>query len=707
MQSKIAVITGAGSGIGLALTNELLFEYTQLLVIAFCRNKDKLLPIKNRYKDRLLIRQVDFNHNAAFASVKRFLENYQQVDYLVHCAGVVSPIVKLSSLNLDDWRKNHKVNLEMPLLITQLCITKFNRSRVLFLTSDHPITPVTGASAYCISKAGINTLTDCFRQEVTANIAVFTSVAPGNVDTPMQAEIRQASSDVLPLSDVLREMHDQNKLIPTALVAKYLKELLMSVSRTSFGTRSWNLLKDINESYHFTHISETREPIVQTDSALLLQRKMRGEVSTFGSAEYEKRRRVFNKAVSKYPMMVATPQSIHDIIEVIKFANKLSLLISIKGGGHGITGASIVDGGVVLDMANFQEISLSADGGHVSVGAGVKNKHLDHFLSRINKVVPLGTCPDVGVIGATLGGGIGFLSRKHGLSCDNVTRFDVIMADGKLLKVTPHQHPDLYWALRGCGGGQFGVVVSIEFALHPAPEFVEGGTIEWPISEAKNILKAYSHAVLEGPKSQFLYAYLAHSVPHKANISIMGFSESRSHGLKTVSSWREGATVSIERKQYIECQSNNYESGLGLYWQHGIIQGELTDKFIDILLACYQECPDDSGGIMLDPLCGAIQDKGANETAFIHRNASFICSITGLTKQNQDKELVAAWFKDTSTRLTPFFNGYAYQNYDMGEESAVIEYFGQHTEKLIAMKKRYDPNLRFVGSLQAHISPVL
>ena len=484
---KIAVITGAGSGIGLALTNELLFEYSQLLVIAFCRNKDNLLPLKNRYKDRLLIRQVDFNHNAAFASVKRFLENYQQVDYLVHCAGLVSPIVKLSSLNLDDWRKNHKVNLEMPLLITQLCIIKFNRSRVLFLTSDHPITPVTGASAYCISKAGINTLTDCFRQEVTANIAVFTSVAPGNVDTPMQAEIRQASSDVLPLSDVLREMHGENKLLTTALVAKYLKELLMSVSRTSFGTRSWNLLKDINEPYHFTHISETREPIVQTDSALLLQRKMRGEVSTFGSVQYEKRRQVFNKAVSKYPIMIVTPKSVHDIIEVIKFANKVSLPISIKGGGHGIKGAAIVDGGVVLDMANFQDISLSADGRHVSVGAGVKNKHLDHFLSRINKVVPLGTCPDVGVIGATLGGGIGFLSRKHGLSCDNVTRFDVIMADGKLLKVTPHKHPDLYWALRGCGGGQFGVVVSIEFALHPAPEFVEGGTIEWPISEAKNI----------------------------------------------------------------------------------------------------------------------------------------------------------------------------------------------------------------------------
>lgn len=703
-KQKIAVITGAGSGIGLALCRELLISDPKIFVVAFCRKRPALDALQKKFRARLIVECVEFNHNAAMDNIRRALERYEHIDYLVHCAGIVTPLERIPTIDHKDWRKTQRVNSDIPFFMTQLCLKKFAHSRVLFLTSDQPVIPVAGAAAYSVSKAALNLLCGCFRQEIDSDIAVFATVAPGNVDTPMQEKIRQAASDVLPFSSYLRDMHAQKKLLPPHLVAKYLWQLLMHIDAKTFGTTEWNLLRSVPAAPNalVSHDSVASVKHENTDLQYM-QSAMEGSVWGFGSKEYELRRKVFNRGVSHFPIAVVVPNSEADIIKTIEYANQQRLQISIKGAGHGVTGTAVVRGGIVIDMSSFQSMELSSDGLSVCVGAGVKNRDLDLFLSQHDKVVPLGTCPDVGVVGATLGGGIGFLSRKHGLSCDNVIAFSLIMADGQHKVVTPTQHTELFWALRGSGGGQFGVITQVTFALHPAPTFVEGGIIEWPFKHAKGILQHYSEAVLKGPKTQFLYAYIAFSTSHIAKISIMGFSEEQQFSLRDITNWAVDSDISVTRKQYVECQSNEYVDGLAVYWRNGIIEGELTEEFVDVLIQCFQSCPDNSGGIMLDPLCGAIQDIGTHETAFIHRDASFVCSITGVTPPDQDNTEVTEWVNQTYEQLCPFFNGHAYQNYDMGEDCPLHRYFGQHTERLLALKQQFDPELRFTGSLQRHL----
>ena len=585
-----------------------------------------------------------------------------------------------------------------------MCLDKFKHSRVLYLTSEHPVCAVRGASAYCVSKTALNMVCGCFRQEVNEDVAIFATAAPGNVDTAMQKKIRQVPSDVLPMSAFLRGLYEEKKLLPPRLVAQYLWQLLNRIDPKTFSRTNWDLLQSIDEAPLNPIDTNNNISTKPTETDLLsLRNKLTGSVCEVGSKGYSVRRHVFNRAISHFPFAIIVPVSDDDIINTINYANHLNLLISVKGGGHGITGAAVIDGGIVLDMSCFQSIELCADGQSVRVGAGVKNHNLDQFLSKYEKVVPLGTCPDVGVVGATLGGGIGFLSRKHGLSCDNVLAFNLITADGQHRVINTSEHSDLFWALRGSGGSQFGVITHITFKLHPAPGYVQGGIIEWPIQKAKTILKHYSDTVLKGPRTQFLYAYIARSALQNAKISIMGFSEDPDSNLHNIARWETDPDISVTHKQYIECQSNEYEQGHALYWRNGIIEGELTEQFIATLMQCYQSCPDNAAGIMLDPLCGAIQDIETNETAFIHRDASFVCSITGVTQPDQDNTEVLDWVNQTYERLSPFFNGHAYQNYDMGKDCPLTSYFGPHTERLIALKKKFDPKLRFAGSLQQHL----
>jgi len=701
MRQKIAVITGAGSGIGLALTNKFLSMDAETLVVALCRQSSKLETLYERFEPRLVIEHIDFNHKTAPNSIKQALDKYEHVDFLVHCAGLVAPLKRIHSIDYEKWCTTQRVNIDIPFFITKLCLNKFKHSRVLYLTSDQPVSAVEGASAYCVSKAAVNMMCDCFKQEITDEIAAFATVAPGNVDTPMQKKIRQVSSDILPMSAVLKDMHKDNKLLPPHLVAEYLWQLLNRINLKTFGTTNWNLLQSINEGpLPPVNVNSINLATIDNSDVRYLQDKLAGDVWGAGSKEYTLRRHVFNQAISHFPSVIIVPQSEADIVNTIDFANRQNLQIYVKGSGHGVTGAAVIDGGIVLDMSAFQSIELCAVGQSVRVGAGVKNHNLDLFLSKYKKVIPLGTCPDVGVVGATLGGGIGFLSRKHGLSCDNVLAFNLITADGQQRVINTLEHSDLFWALRGSGGSQFGVITHITFRLHPAPAYVQGGIIEWPIQKAKPILKQYSDAVLQGPRTQFLYAYIARSALQNAKISIMGFSEDPDSNLNNIAKWETDADISVTHKQYIECQSNEYEQGHALYWRNGIIEGELTEQFIDALLQCYQSCPDNAAGIMLDPLCGAIQDIETHETAFIHRDASFVCSITGVTLPDQDSTKVIDWVNQTYERLSPFFNGHAYQNYDMGNDCPLTSYFGHHVERLIALKKKYDPQLRFAGSLQ-------
>lgn len=424
--------------------------------------------------------------------------------------------------------------------------------------------------------------------------------------------------------------------------------------------------------------------------------------------QFQIRKKVFNHSVNNEPLAIVEVHCEEDICVVIQFANTHNLPISVKGGGHSNTGSCVVNDGIVLDMCTFKTIALAPNEKSVVVGAGVINKELDFYTSQYGLAVPLGTCPDVGVVGATLGGGIGFLSRKFGLTCDNLIRIKMIDTKGTKLVVDQQSYPDMFWALQGGGGCQFGVVTEIELAVYQVTQTVFGGIIEWPISEVKNVLKHYSNQILSHSRDYFLYAYISRAKKENAKISIMGFSSEPRPECETffdqVANWATNSKSNMSEKSYVEMQSNIYDSGLAVYWRNGFVSGALSSEFIDEVIRCCADCPDYYGGIMFDPLGGAVQDRTINETAFVHRQSSFICSVTGVCEGTEILPSAKNWVDESHNKLSTFYNTHAYQNYEYLGKNELSRYFGKHSNKLVELKKHYDPCCRFYGSLSRHIA---
>nr|WP_277344135.1 FAD-binding oxidoreductase [Paraglaciecola sp. 20A4] len=406
-------------------------------------------------------------------------------------------------------------------------------------------------------------------------------------------------------------------------------------------------------------------------------------------------------------MVIIEASCEEDIRLAINFANEHNLAISVKGGGHSNTGSCVVNDGIVLDMSTFKSISLAEDRQSVRLGAGVRNRELDAYTTQYGLAVPLGTCPDVGVIGATLGGGIGFLSRKFGLTCDSLVNVTMIDALGIKRIVDKVSDPDLFWALSGGGGCQFGVITEITLKVYVVPSTVIGGFIEWPICEAKKVLKHYSDEVLSSARDYFVYAYLSRASQGREKISIMVFSTATKSEcdafFKRISNWGIGAKMDISEKTYLEMQANAYQSELCVYWRNGFVSHALSSQFIDDVIDCYVNCPDDYCGIMFDPLGGAIQDRACEDSAFVHRKSNFICSVTGISGGVKIVSEIERWVDDSHATLSTFYNGQAYQNYEFLAKDELKSYFGKNSLKLLALKHRYDPKCRFYGSLSRHL----
>jgi len=434
-----------------------------------------------------------------------------------------------------------------------------------------------------------------------------------------------------------------------------------------------------------------------------LEPQLAGKLCFAPDLQYHARRQVFNRAVDAWPVAILEVQHIQDVCLAIRFAKAQHIQLSVKGGGHSTNGSCMLDDGLVLDMSALKQIQFDPIKRRVIVAAGVRNFELDKASSEHLQAVPLGTCPDVGVIGAAMGGGIGYLSCAYGLSCDSIESITLVNADAQILTVNSAQHSDLFWALCGGGGCQFGVVIDMTFRTYDVPKLVHGGVIEWPISECAEILKQYSDKVLRGAKDYFLYAYISHAAAFEAKISVMGFSlagASHSQQLFTdIANWRPGASRELWAKSYLAIQSNAYEDGLSTYWKNGIIETGLSAACIEDIARCFKNCPQDGGAIMLDPLGGAIGDRALDHSAFVHRNARFICSFTGLSANNNLSAELRHWVDESHQVMQKHFNQHSYQNYEDLSIDEVSSYFGQHAQRLRQLKLHYDPENIFYGSL--------
>ena len=417
--------------------------------------------------------------------------------------------------------------------------------------------------------------------------------------------------------------------------------------------------------------------------------------------EYETSRLGFNSRVSHFPAAIVVCSETADVQHAVRWARQEGIPLRARSGGHSYEGYSTLDDGLVIDVSGLNEIAVDAARGEAAVAAGVRLGDLYHRLGEHGVTVPAGTCPTVGIAGLTLGGGIGFLSRQYGLTCDNLLAVELVDANGDLLRADEREHPDLFWALRGGGGGNFGIATRFTFRVHPIAEVAVFG-VTWPWDEAADVLDAWQHwapfvddrltagfvvpdasagvvicsGQFAGPADEVpaLLQPLMHAgAPHPPNVRVLPY-------LAAVAEFA-GAQIA---------HSTFKNSG-------GFVSTPLPPVAIATLVEQMRTSPTSSNLIGFFPLSGAVAAIAPAATAFVHRDALFDIQIQAYWDDPADEAADIAWVRDLRTALAPYLSG-DYVNYiDADNPDWAAAYYGANLPRLMRIKASYDPHDVFAG----------
>jgi len=450
-----------------------------------------------------------------------------------------------------------------------------------------------------------------------------------------------------------------------------------------------------------------------------LRGQIRGEVITPGDKGYDEARKVYNAMHDRRPKGIVRAVDEADVIAGIRFGRETGLDLSIRGGGHSVPGFGTCDDGLVLDLGRIRYVRVDPERRVARVGGGCLLGDLDHATYPFGLATPAGFNSTTGVGGLTLGGGIGaYLSRKHGLTCDNLVSADVVTADGKRVTASAKDNEDLFWALRG-GGGNFGVVTSFEFKLHPLSSFV-GGPIFFELDSAPDVMRVFRDYTAKAPRELggFFGFHIAPPLP---------FIPEKRHGetlCAIVASWcgaadkadkmleplrKAGPVVAemIGPLPYPALQSAFdplLPPGLQHYWKSDFV-ADLTDEAIEVHMKHGPKVPYVSSTMHLYLIDGAVHDVGADETAFPVRGARFSMNVVGIWPEPKDNDKNIAWVRDYYKDVHSY-SGYegGYTNFmSADDQDRVRENYGARYDRLKKIKKRWDPDNVF--HLNQNIAP--
>ncbi len=336
--------------------------------------------------------------------------------------------------------------------------------------------------------------------------------------------------------------------------------------------------------------------------------RLRGNVLLAGHPDYDRTRRIWNGMFDKRPALIARCTGASDVRHAVNFAREHQLLTAVRAGGHSVSGKSTCDGGLVIDLQQMQGVRVDPELKRAYLESGSLLGQLDHESTAHGLATTAGTFSITGAAGLTLSGGFGRLGRRFGLACDNVASFDIVTADGRFIRASDDENPDLYWGLRG-GGGNFGVVTSIEYRLHPVDPIVYGGYVGWPIDQAREALRMYRDVAMEAPEVVNLIPnlYWVDGSP----VFDVGVCWSGNHAegeawLKRLRSFGKPVRDTLKPTPYVRIQSASDASapdGIHCYAKNGFV-GELTNDGIDLMLDVFQR----SAGLydmFMDPCGGA------------------------------------------------------------------------------------------------------
>jgi hypothetical protein len=437
---------------------------------------------------------------------------------------------------------------------------------------------------------------------------------------------------------------------------------------------------------------------------------LRGEVILPGDASYEKARKIWNAGIDKHPGIIARCTGVADVIAAVKFARENDLLVAVRGGGHNVGGRALCDGGIVLDLSAMKGIQVDPVNRIARVQGGVTLGELDRETHVFGLAVPTGLISKTGIGGLALGGGVGWLVRKYGMTCDNVLSFQVVTADGQALVASARENTDLYWALRG-GGGNFGVVTSFEFRLHPV-QMVLGGMILHPRAHAPEVLRYYRDFVLSAPEELALYSGLAHTPDGIPAVALFAcYCGDPAEGERVLQPLRAYGSPFVDMIQAMPFPQMQamldpmFPDGNYHYWKSAYLP-ELTEEAIDVLIAQANQATSALTGIVVEYYGGAASRVGVTDTAFAQRHKQFSVGILTQWTDPAESERHINWTRQVAETIRPFSSGAFFLNF-LGEEGedTIKAAFGPNYERLQAIKKKYDPTNFF--QINQNIKPAV
>jgi FAD/FMN-containing dehydrogenase len=428
-----------------------------------------------------------------------------------------------------------------------------------------------------------------------------------------------------------------------------------------------------------------------------LQLQVRAPLVTRSHPEYDGARRVWNAMIDRRPHLVVQPESAEEVAASIAFAREHDLPLSVKGGGHGVAGRAVCDDGLVIDLSRMNAVQVDPAARTATVPGGATLRALDSASQAHGLATTAGIYRETGVAGLALGGGVGLLMRRFGLTCDNLLSAEVVTADGRVLEASENDHPDLFWALRG-GGGNFGVVTRMTFRLHPLTQVV-GGELVYAFDDALALGHVYREVMAEA--SEEFEAYLSYATDdggEKTASVILCHCGPRAAGeavLERFRRFRHPVAERVDWIPYLQMQQHwddAFPAGKLHFWKSSFL-ATISDDALRVCQEAIARQPLPGFHIEVEPMGGAIARIAPDATAFADRDAASTLIIATGWVDPRETEARIAWARETWSAVQPYAKPSAYVNYlDQDDEHRTEAVYGVNFQRLVGVKGAYDPD---------------
>lgn len=446
-----------------------------------------------------------------------------------------------------------------------------------------------------------------------------------------------------------------------------------------------------------------------TDLAITsFRKKVSGKIIEPADNGYEETRKIWNGMIDKRPALIIQCETKNDVIEAVKFATSLNLIISVRGGGHNITGNAVCDGGLMIDLSLMKKVHVDPELRTAIAEAGATWADFDKATQAFGLATTGGIVSTTGIAGLTLGGGVGWLVGRFGLSCDNLTGAELVTAEGELVVVNDSENQELFWGLKG-GGGNFGIVISFTYRLHSVST-VLGGMILHPMSNAKEVIRFYREFIKTSPDELTLYAAFIHTPDGMQVCGYVGcYSGDLREGEKVLKPLREfGPPIAdmMQEQPYSQIQTmleGPFPHGNRYYWKSGYLE-TLSDDAIDTIIGFAKTVTSPISAIILEFYGGAV-NRPVAASAFPHRREQIDLVIISNWVNPEEDEKHIEWTRSFWNDMQSYSSKRVYVNaLGIEGEQRVREAYGENYDRLLALKKRYDPKNIF--RMNQNINPL-